>query len=122
MNILADTNIWCHYFRYGEPTLTSLIEYDFLAIHPLVIGELSMGTLPKRQQTIKDLHAFPRLRPTSYKEIHVLLEEHTLWGKGHQWNDLAILASVLTTPGTLLWTKDKRLAETANILSVNYEP
>ena len=122
MNILADTNIWCDYFRAGDPTLSGLIEYDFLAMHPLVIGELSVGNLPLRLQTIEDLHAFPSLKPASFRETHILLEEHQLWGKGLQWNDLLILASVITTPGTLLWTRDKRLAKTAEFLAVNYTP
>ena len=122
MNILADTNIWCHYFRSGEPTLSSLIEYDFLTMHPLVIGELSVGNLPSRGQTLTDLNAFPCLQPASFEETHLLLEKHKLWGKGLQWNDLLILASVITTPGTLLWTQDKRLAKVAERLSVSYSP
>ncbi len=122
MNVLADTNIWCNYFREGESTLSLLIEHDFLAIHPLVIGELSVGTLPSRIQTIKDLHAFPTLRPATYQETHVLLEENKLWGKGLQWNDLVILASVVTSPGTLLWTEDKRLADAAERFNVHYDP
>ena len=121
MIILADTNIWCNYFRHGEPTLSKLIEYDFLAIHPLVIGELSVGNLPSRQQTIKDLHAFHPVRPTSFKETHHLIEENKLWGKGLQWNDLSILASVLTSDDVLLWTADKRLAEVAYHFGVKYE-
>ena len=122
MNILADTNIWCNFFRQGEPTLSKLIEHDFLTIHPLVIGELSVGTLPSRQQTIKDLHAFPALRPATYQETHVLLEENKLWGMGLQWNDLAILASVLASDNVLLWTEDKRLAKAADHFSVHYTP
>lgn len=121
MNVLADTNIWCHFFRQGEPTLSKLIEHDFLTIHPLVIGELSVGTLPSRQQTIKDLRAFPALRPATYQETHHLIEENKLWGKGLQWNDLAILASVVASSDSLLWTADKRLAEAASHFGVIYE-
>jgi len=121
MIILADTNIWCNYFRQGEPTLSKLIEFDFLAIHPLVIGELSVGTLPSRQQTVKDLHAFPALRPATYQETHHLIEENKLWGKGLQWNDLAILASVLASDGVLLWTEDKRLAKVASEFGIRYD-
>ncbi len=120
MVILADTNIWCRYFREGQQTLSSLIEHDFLAIHPLVIGELAVGNLPSRQQTLIDLHAFHPVEPASFEETHHLIEEHKLWGKGLQWNDLAILASVLASDNILLWTEDKRLAEAATQLSVHY--
>lgn len=51
MHVLADTNVWCDYFRDGEPGLNALLEYDFLAIHPLVIGKLSVGCLPNRLRT-----------------------------------------------------------------------
>ena len=120
--ILADTNIWCKYFRYGNPVLTQLIEHDFLAIHPLVIGELAVGNLKEREQTIHDLQAFLMIQPASDEETHFLLSKHALWGRGIQWNDLLILASVIASPGTLLWTNDKRLAEIARCFSVCYEP
>ncbi|MDC0088100.1 type II toxin-antitoxin system VapC family toxin [Akkermansiaceae bacterium] len=122
MHVLADTNIWCKYFRDGQPTLSSLIKYDFLKIHPLVIGELSVGNLPRRKQTILDLATFPTLREASFQETHILLESNNLWGKGLQWNDLLILASVVSSPDTLLWTEDKRLAEAAESFSVRYSP
>ncbi len=122
MNVLADTNIWCRYFREGQDRLSSLIEYDFLAIHPLVIGELSVANLPSRNQTLIDLQAFPALRPASFAETHHLIELHKLWGKGLQWNDLAILASVIASDNVLLWTEDKRLAEMAGQFSVCYTP
>lgn len=122
MTVLADSNIWCRYFREGQPVLSSLIEYDFLSVHPLVIGELSVGNLPTRKQALFDLHAFPNIRAASFLETHHLIEEHKLWGKGLQWNDLAILASVIASADTLLWTEDKRLAETAAGFSVNYLP
>jgi predicted nucleic acid-binding protein len=119
--ILADTNIWCKYFRYGNPILSKLIEYDFLAIHPLVIGELAVGNLKDREQTIHDLRAFQMVNPASDEETHFLLKRHALWGKGIQWNDLLILASVIASPGTLLWTNDQRLSEIARHFSVSYE-
>ena len=120
--ILADTNIWCKYFRYGNPLLSQLIENDFLAVHPVVIGELSVGNLKNREQTIHDLRVFPMVQPASDEETYFLLREHELWGKGIQWNDLLILASVIAAPGKLLWTQDRRLAEIAKHFSVSYDP
>lgn len=121
MNVLADTNIWCRYFREGQETLSSLIEFDFLAIHPPVIGELSVGNLPSRKQTLIDLNAFHPVRPASFEETHHLIEENKLWGKGLQWDDLAILASVLASDDLLLWTEDKRLAEAASHFGIRYD-
>ena len=102
--------------------LSQLIEHDFLAIHPIVIGELAVGNLKQRDQTIYDLQMFPIVKPASDEETHFLLKEHELWGRGIQWNDLLILASVIASPGKLLWTEDKRLAEIARSFSVCYDP
>ena len=60
--------------------------------------------------------------PSAQVLTHLFLEDHKLWGKGPQWNDLLILASVIATPGTLLWTGDKRLANTASRFNVSYDP
>lgn len=120
MVILADTNIWCRFFREGQATLSEIIEHDFLAIHPLVIGELAVGNLPNRQQTLSDLHTFHRVRSASDEETHHLIEENQLWGKGLQWNDFSILASVIASENVLLWTEDKRLASVAKQFSVCY--
>jgi predicted nucleic acid-binding protein len=120
MVILADTNIWCRYFREGQATLSEIIQHDLLAIHPLVIGELAVGNIPNRQQTLADLHTFHPVRSASHEETHHFIEENQLWGKGLQWNDFAILASVIASDNILLWTEDKRLAEIATQFSVCY--
>ncbi len=120
MNILADTNVWCDFFRKGDPHLTELLKTRFLVIHPLVIGELASGNLPTRRQTLKDLRNLPDILPADFQDTLLLLEEHRLYGCGLQWNDLLLLASVLINPGTLLWTKDLRLARAARKLNVEF--
>ncbi len=119
--VIADTNIWCDFFRHGDSTLATLMEHDFLAIHPLVIGELSVGMLPKRKQTIKDLQNLPTIRTISDTEAFTLIEERQLFGQGVQWNDILILGAVLTTLGALLWTRDRRLAKIAASYNVCYQ-
>lgn len=118
--VIADTNIWCDFFRHGDRTLASLIENDFLAIHPLIIGELSVGMLPNRKQTIKDLQNLPTIRTISDTEALTMIEERQLFGQGVQWNDILILGAVLTTPGALLWTRDRRLAAIATDYQISY--
>jgi predicted nucleic acid-binding protein len=87
-----------------------------------VIGELAVVNLKEREQTIHDLQTFQIIRPANDEETHFLLSNHALWGRGIQWNDLLILASVIASPGTQLWTDDIRLAEIAHCFSVCYDP
>ena len=122
MTVLADTNIWVGFFREGNAVLEDLLESGFLSIHQLVIGELAMGCLPERRRTLRDFGALPKTRRASWLEAFTLLEENELWGKGLQWNDLEILASVILSPGTLLWTRDRRLAEAAARMKVSFAP
>lgn len=122
MNILADTNIWCDHFRSSNHTLVGLLEYDFLLTHQVVIGELSVGHLPKREQTLRDLQNLPTLPTPSFEETLHLVQERKLWGKGVQWNDFQLLASVILAGDCLLFTGDQRLATLARELGVGYRP
>ena len=120
MNILADTNVWCDHFRVGNPTLVGLLEYDFLVMSQVVIGELSVSTLARREKTLIDLQNLPSLPVPSFHDTLHLIEKRKLWGRGVQWNDFQILAAVLLAGDCLLFTGDKRLATVARELGVGY--
>ena len=45
--------------------------------------------------------------------VRHLVEERRLWGRGLSAIDVALLASVVVTPGVSLWTRDKRLRQAA---------
>ncbi len=47
-----------------------------------------------------------------------LVEERRLWGRGLSAVDVALLASVVVTPGVALWTRDKRLRQAARDVGV----
>jgi len=107
--ILADSNIWCDFFRQGDPDLENLLGKDRILIHRLIIGELAMGNLPERTQTLRDLCQLTQIQEASWDEAFTLLEHHNLYGRGIQWNDLLILTSVLLRPDVEFWTRDIRL-------------
>lgn len=46
---------------------------------------------------------------TAYTEAMYCLEQRQLMGRGIGYVDLHLLSAVLLSPGTLLWTRDKRL-------------
>ena len=49
-------------------------------------------------------------------ELLTLVTAHGLWGKGLSPVDAHLLGSVLLSPGTGLWTRDKRLKASARSL------
>jgi predicted nucleic acid-binding protein len=122
MTVLADTNIWCDHFRHRNSLLVEMLHYDFLVIHEVVIGELAVGGLTHRKQTMIDLREIPRLPLASFSETLHLIEERSLWGKGVQWNDFLLLASVILAGDSKLFTNDHRLQKLARELGVSYDP
>lgn len=120
MKILADTNIWCDFFRQGDMRLAELLGKGYVCMHPLVIGELAMGNLPNRARTIQDLDSLAKIPMSSWQETMTLLETQKLYGLGLQWNDLQILSSVILSPQTVLWTRDGRLDKIAKGLNLGF--
>ena len=52
--------------------------------------------------------------------ILALIERHRLHDSGYGAIDMALLAGVLLTPNTLLWTRDKPLAALATRLGIAF--
>jgi len=78
--------------------------------HPLIVLELSCGTPPSpRQRTLGDLKKLQQSVVATTEETLELIEREQLHDLGCGAVDLSILASVLLTPDTMLWTIDKNL-------------
>lgn len=118
--VLADTCVWVKHFRQRNALLAAMLEDGEIWCHPIVVGELTMGTLKNRQQTIFDLSRLSRPPLASFSETRQMVESRKLWGRGIQWNDARILASSIL--GEIpLWTFDLRLKEIARELGVAFE-
>jgi predicted nucleic acid-binding protein len=118
--VLADTCVWVKHFRQRNALLAAMLEDGEIWCHPIVVGELTMGTLKNRQQTIFDLSQLSRPPLASFSETRQMVESRKLWGRGIQWNDARILASSIL--GEIpLWTFDLRLKEIARELGVAFE-
>lgn len=120
MKVLVDTNIWVHHLRSSDHTLCYLLEYNFVVLHPLVIGELAMVDYPHRKPMLDDLALMPMTYDVTMEETMHFVSERRLHSKGIQWNDAVILSSVLLTDGAVLWTRDRRLRELAEAMGVAY--
>ena len=77
--------------------------------HPFVAGELALGSLRQRSQILAALRALPQARPADDEEVMRFIDGNALHGLGIGWVDAHLLAAVRLTPGTRLWTRDRRL-------------
>ena len=115
--VVADANIWVHHWRKSNPLLIDMVADGEILTHPIVIGELSMGNLSRREQTLWDLTRLGRPPLATDSETLRMVEGRRLWGRGIGWNDAKILASVVLG-NCLLWTRDLRLDAIAHELGV----
>ena len=118
--ILADTSIWIAMFRTGayKSELETLIADDQLCIHPFLIAELALGTLPERRKTLEYLDRLVSIRPVRLEDVRHMIEARGLASKGLGLTDAHLLASCLATPGTKIWTLDGKLGKVAESLDV----
>jgi predicted nucleic acid-binding protein len=106
--ILIDTVIWADHLGKPDPRLIELLDKHQVYMHPHIIGELALGNLRQHDLVIRYLQRLPQLRPALDSEVLVMISRHKLSGCGIGYSDAHLLASLLLTPGTLLWTRDKR--------------
>ena len=81
-----------------------------------IVGEIACVSLAKRSQTFELLQDLPSARVAHDDEVLGFIERLALHGKGLGYVDRHLLASVALSPGTTLWTRDKRLMAVAEAL------
>jgi hypothetical protein len=96
-------------FRNGtyKSELKNLIETDQLCIHPFLVAELALGTLPDRASTLLFLDQLIQLRPVRLADVRILIEARKLASTGIGLTDAHLIASCLASPGVNIWTIDK---------------
>jgi hypothetical protein len=83
-----------------------------------VIGEVALGSLPKREIVLGALHELPCATVANEGEVLHFIEQNELFGRGIGYLDTHLLAAVRLTRGATLWTRDKRLHEVARQLDL----
>lgn len=116
--ILADTSIWVDHLRSADSGFSALLRREVVLMHPFVLGELAVGTLAARERTLAAFRRMIQANAATDDEVLNLIEEENLFGLGIGYVDAHLLASVRLTPGTLLWTRDKRLHDVAHRLAI----
>lgn len=121
-SVLVDTSVWVKHFRESNPELIHLIDSDEVLVHPMIVAEISCGTPPSRINTLSDLAALQQVQQPNLSEVMDFIERENLYGQGCGIVDMILLASTLITPGSALWTLDKRLSSISEKFGVNYSP
>ncbi len=117
--VLADSSVWVAHFRKSNGLLQSLLTTDQVLCHPLIVLELACGTPPTpRARTLGALKELQQSIIATTEEILALIEREQLQDSGCGAVDMSLLASVLLTPDTLLWTVDKHLDDLAARMGV----
>ncbi|WP_313953062.1 type II toxin-antitoxin system VapC family toxin [Accumulibacter sp.] len=107
--ILVDTSIWIEHLRRSDEWLTRSLEHGQVLSHPYVIGELALGNLRNRQLILGALQDLPQAPVATDDEVLRFVEQNALYGVGIGYIDAHLLAAVRLSPGTTLWTGDKKL-------------
>lgn len=122
MNVLVDTSVWIDHFRHGNDDLVNLLGRDQVLTHPMVILEIACGTPPApRLQTLNNMELLRLCNQVSMAEAMAFIEQEALYGLGCGLVDIMLLASTLITPGSSIWTLDKRLMTLAERFDVAYQ-
>ncbi|MEJ8856219.1 type II toxin-antitoxin system VapC family toxin [Variovorax robiniae] len=111
--ILVDTSVWIDHLARGDAQLQALLEDGQVLTHPYVIGEIALGSLPQRRETVGALQALPAIAVASTDEALAFLHNEKLFGMGIGYVDLHLLAATRLEPEARLWTRDKRLQQAA---------
>lgn len=120
--ILVDTSVWIDHLHRAEPDLVALLDEADVCVHPMVVGELALGTLRQRAVVLSLLADLPTVAVAGHAEVMRLVEVRSLYGHGLSLVDAHLLASALLTPGTRIWTRDRRLLASAQRLGLRCGP
>ena len=120
--ILVDTSVWVDHLRRANLELVDLLERGQVLVHPFVVGEIACGSLSDREATLELLRQLPAAAVADPDEALGFIELRGFHGKGIGYVDLHLLASAALTAGSTLWTRDKRLRETAEALNCAHPP
>ena len=122
--ILVDTSVWRRHFS-GKLTaeharwFTTVLEEDgALLVHPWVIGELLLGGLSAREETL--LQLVPSATQVADADLLGFIRHRRLAQRGIGWVDAQFLACALTH-SALLWAIDRDLEGVAEELKIRFQ-
>lgn len=110
--------MWINHLRMSDDRMRALLFDKEVLIHPFIIGELAVGNLHPRDETLALLTSLPVTGVAADDEVLELIAQRRLFGRGIGYVDAHLLAAARLTTGTLLWARDRRLHDAANELGL----
>lgn len=120
--ILVDTSVWIDHLQSGDVALGKFLERGEVLTHPFIVGEVSLGSLRQRAVVLDALLNLPQAIAAKDEEVRRFIDDEALHGLGIGYIDAHLLASTRLTSDASFWTRDKRLREVAERLSLAAEP
>jgi predicted nucleic acid-binding protein len=116
--ILVDTSIWIDHLHHTDSGLVAVLENAEVCVHPMIIGELALGSLRDRAVALSLLDDLPEAVVATHAEVRELVESEALFGVDLSLVDAHLLAAARLSASTTLWTRDRRLASVARGLGL----
>ena len=116
--ILVDTSIWIDHLQRSEAALSVLLNEAQVCTHPMIIGELALGSLGDRKTILGLLSDLPGTPLATHAEVLTFVKLNALYGIGLSLVDAHLLAALRLSPADRLWTRDRRLRLAAESLGV----
>lgn len=124
--ILVDTSIWIDHINRGfDEHLGHLLASESVAMHEFVMGEIAMGSLKNRRAQLAFLNDLHKIGTASDLEVRALVESARLHGTKLGYIDAHLLTAARASADfepVRIWTRDNRLYQHAERLSVSYVP
>ena len=116
--ILVDTSIWIDHLHRSDAALSALLNEAQVCTHPMIIGELALGSLQDRSTVLGLLSDLPSAPVATHAEVLLFVDVHALYGSGLSLVDAHLLAAARLSSADRLWTRDRRLRVAAEKLGV----
>ncbi|MEP6719852.1 MAG: VapC toxin family PIN domain ribonuclease [Variovorax sp.] len=115
---MIDTSSWINHLKVPDAAVIDILATGRALTHPMVIGELALGTPSDRKRTLESIALLERTIAASMTEVLEFVEREKLYGLGCGLIDVTLLISTLFTPGSTLLTSDRKLAVLAERFNV----
>ncbi len=113
--VLVDTSVWIGHFRKRDEKLIAFLDKNQVIVTDEIIGEIVVGSIKNRNQTIHDLESLIVGVEINMTELIDLVGRENLYAKGLSFVDVMLLAKAMIFKAQI-YTHDKTLSRYAKKL------